>query len=263
MAARTKYGEGIAARCLEVAGFARAHAADGVIIVDDVLVPPQDVGGAHADVEVEDLDWLMSTVLARGEQPKEWFVWWHSHVNMSTSPSSTDHNTLTELAKQARAGFAIGLVINIKGEATGWAVYESPMMKGHYVEQSLPVELSYLDEALAPAVADMMSHVVETKWMPTVQGKPQGTRGNPREQASLDEALVPTGYSGYYDGVNFSKEFKRAAWDRYLAVEWGDLTDDEMEAVLEVMTDGEESLDEDLFKHGTPEPALFYDGLDF
>jgi hypothetical protein len=184
LAARTAYGT----KYLEVAGFAKARIDDaqGIITVEDVLIPPQEVGGAHADVDVEDLDWLMSTLLARGENPRDWFVWWHSHVSMSTSPSNTDHDTLFTLAQQSWAGFAVGLVVNVKHEHTGWVAYRSPILPNKWVEQNLPVEVEELaDPVLAAQVADMMENVSEWIAPPVkvVQGAKFSGYGNPRQHA--------------------------------------------------------------------------------
>ena len=221
LAARTK--------TLEVAGFAKARITDdGVIEVLDVIIPPQDVGSAHADIDVGQLDWLMSELLARGEAPKDWFLHWHSHVNMGTSPSSIDQNTLFELAKQSQAGFAVGLVVNIRGETNGRVAFKSPVLPGQLVEQTLNVEVQEEpNPELEELVGAMMEQVKEKKWQATTTKAPTKLkRGNPREQAPAPP-----------EDQLFDDEFVTNAMDKFHGQGWQALTDDEVQAVMQGWAD--------------------------
>ena len=204
-------------KTLEVGGFARAtiDLERNDIVVDDVLIPPQEIGGAHADMEEDDLLWLGAQVVSRGEHLKDWLVWWHSHAGMSTGPSQTDHDTLITLAKQSRAHYAVGLVVNAKGESTAWWVFESPMFPGVYIEQTLNVDV---EEKLAPEIQDyidhMMEHVVKKVWVPAQRG-----------------AILPHWSKGQFKQKNENKTLEDA-WSKYLEKGLDDLSDDEFAIVM-------------------------------
>lgn len=112
----------------EIAGFGRCKFDPETqqFVIDDILIPPQIFGGAHAEFDVGrgDLDWYLAQVLAKGDQPEDWRLWWHSHASMSTSPSSVDHATLKMLSGVWN-GWATGIVFNTRKEATGWLAYRA------------------------------------------------------------------------------------------------------------------------------------------
>ena len=63
---------------------------EGGLLIEDVLLPPQEVSGGSVDVVKGG-----SKVVKFEDLPKV-KGWWHSHHNMSTFHSSTDDDTLTE-----------------------------------------------------------------------------------------------------------------------------------------------------------------------
>lgn len=158
----------------EVAGFGRCHFDGERLIVDDILIPPQVVGGAHAELDIHagDYDWLLAQIIGRGEAPLDWRLWWHSHVNMGTSPSGTDHNTLKMLSKYWE-GWAAGTVFNQRGEATGWMALNveydmtNPLTRAvEHIATQTEVDLTVM-RALVPEAEELRARV--HGWMEHVE----------------------------------------------------------------------------------------------
>lgn len=215
---------------LEIAGFARStvDVANGQIVIDDILIPPQDIGSAHAEFDVEDLDWLMGQVIDRGDHPKDWFTWWHSHTTMGMGPSSQDHETLFQLAGQSVNHFAVGLVIySNETHPKAWMAYENPVLRGQFVEHDISVKIQdEVDPAIAEALAPMLEHVKEHVWAP---------------QASK---TAPTKFP-LAEKTPREKE-EDAAWEKFARGNYtlAGLTDREAEIVLEFMGQAPDSDDE-------------------
>lgn len=96
----------------EITGLGRIK--DGEIV--DFKIPYQEVGGATADATDEAMIDLMREIPI--DEIKEWELDWHSHVNMSVTPSATDWENY-ELMSMARGGNQFPLmIVNKKGEFT-------------------------------------------------------------------------------------------------------------------------------------------------
>lgn len=62
----------------------------GIPYVSEVVILPQEVTGAHANISVEEIEKFYDS--KPEEERAEWCFQWHSHVNMGTGPSGTDEN---------------------------------------------------------------------------------------------------------------------------------------------------------------------------
>jgi hypothetical protein len=244
-------------KSLEVAFFGRCAIEDGIAVVDDILIPPQEVAGAAAEMEVEQLDWLMEQIIQRGDTADQWFgniFWGHSHVNMGTSPSGTDHDTLKKLAKQSNKGYALGVVVNQKSEATGWAAYRSknPVFGTEdMAEMTVPVKVEELEDTeLRDYVAAMMEHVTEKKYTPPA-GTPYVWSGG--SNGSKGATVVTNkGKDGRY-----TKKYREAAWEKYQDKGWASLTFHESQAVLGALEERKEPLP--VLPAGQTYPSYFWD----
>lgn len=188
-------------RTQEVAGFGRIEVRDNIIIVDDILIPPQEIGGAHAEMERKDLDWLLVQLAQRGEHAKDWSLWWHSHASMSTSPSSTDHSTLKDLARQSSEGYALGLVVNANGDATAWAAVRSSL-SNVFVEETLHVVYEeHIDEELRDYVKGMMEHVTKSagKWFNNDNAKGNGAARATKQSDDTSKELPSYASKSVYE----------------------------------------------------------------
>lgn len=113
---RAKYGD------KEVSGFGRLTVVDNeTIVCDDIDVPRQEVSGGSTDISGTQLmQWReerfdirsgmsVEEVTALNDELQRWWMWWHSHGNMSASFSKTDDNTIEYLARAM--GKCLGLVV--------------------------------------------------------------------------------------------------------------------------------------------------------
>lgn len=158
--------------------------------VDDIIIPPQEAGGAHVDFDVAkgDLDWLLSTIIARGQQPSEYRFWGHSHNTMGTTPSGQDHSTLGMLATKAWpiAGYGVGAVFNTRQEVTAWFATKTAFGSSSYAEGDIkgvtydPVLNPYTDEIEA-VCKDNVHQPVPT---PTAISTSTGTGGGNKDRRS-------------------------------------------------------------------------------
>lgn len=155
---------------LEVGGFGRVEAIEGRIVLSEIVIPPQIVESAHTDIDMQrgDLDWMMAFLAARNETFEQWRLWWHSHANMGTTPSSTDENTLAMLARHVAPWFC-GLVINVKGDRTAFMCISEP-----YALRAEPkVTIARDDDPDIKARVDtMMAHVARKTYAPVVSRAP-------------------------------------------------------------------------------------------
>jgi len=225
---------------LEIAGFAkgRIDMEAGEIYLTDILIPPQDIGGAHAEMEAGDLDWLMGQIVVRSDQPKDWFIWWHSHTTMGIGPSSQDHKTLFELAAQHSNSFALGLIVYSNHTApVAWAAYKSPLT-GRFVEQDFPVEVDESLDVGFEAIADQLTHVTERKWY--AKGNTNGAKALVSANGKAPEA--PHGILN-----DPSEDAKDAAWSKYITDGWQTLSSVEGRIILDILEKiyGDDGLPED------------------
>lgn len=81
----------------------------------------QEVGSAHTDLDDNSVAKLLYEHAVSGEQGELQF-WWHSHVNMPTFWSGTDHATMDAIGAN---GLCIAVVLNKKEESRGAIVMNS------------------------------------------------------------------------------------------------------------------------------------------
>lgn len=132
---------------LEVGGLLRAEVQNGdggaIILVTDMVIPPQTVGAAHQDIEGEQFTaaWTDTKVPYRGL--------WHSHCNMAVTPSAVDTDQLEELSLNEGLDWMIGLVVNVRGEMHCWIVINNPIQVTAKLDVGvLPVQAPELDSAV-------------------------------------------------------------------------------------------------------------------
>lgn len=140
----------------------------GSYILHEIIIPPQEVSGAFTDTgeakqNVENLNFIISEAMRLGLPISGWGFWGHSHVNMGTTPSGTDRDTMRDLAEQW-SGRAIGAVFNQKGEVTAWGVGTHPMFPDRYIDMqpgALKVAIEGITYPEIPEVAEWMKNVTK------------------------------------------------------------------------------------------------------
>lgn len=80
----------------EISGLAKVEIVEGDFLVTDVAIFEQVVSAAHSDIPAQALARFQVELIKRGENPKDWFCWWHSHAAMKTFFSGRDVATINE-----------------------------------------------------------------------------------------------------------------------------------------------------------------------
>lgn len=97
----------------EIAGMGRVSIKGDVITVDEVRIYQQSVTGGTADLSSASLAKFMDELIKEGQSPKDWILWWHSHVNMAAYFSAIDTGTM---ATSTEYQLLISLVVNKRRE---------------------------------------------------------------------------------------------------------------------------------------------------
>ena len=96
----------------EISGFGRIK--NGTIIDFDII--RQEVKSAYVESDADSvLEFIMNTP---SDQREEWILDWHSHVNMGTTPSSTDWTNYSEMYKARQHKQFPAMIVNKKGNVT-------------------------------------------------------------------------------------------------------------------------------------------------
>jgi hypothetical protein len=93
---------------------------DGSFTITDIVVPKQEVSMAETDIGKEDLADAAMELIERGEDTSRMYAWFHSHVNMSVTPSGQDEyqveDFLEDLADQPEVPAFIRGIQNKQGQ---------------------------------------------------------------------------------------------------------------------------------------------------
>lgn len=98
----------------EIAGMGKATVnPNGDIVMVDLAIYEQIVTGGTADLSSEALAKFQTELIQKGESPKDWIVWWHSHANMAAYFSDTDTGTIESSTEYQ---YLVSLVVNRRRE---------------------------------------------------------------------------------------------------------------------------------------------------
>lgn len=147
---------------LEVSGLGTVvfDKAENAYRVTDVMLLDQEVGSAHTDIDDEA---VAKACYDMRDAQGELAFWWHSHVNMPTFWSTTDHSTMESIGKN---GLCVAVVFNKKDEMRGAIVMTPegyPSYKIDDVEIDVEHEYDFDTEAL---LKEMTAKIREKKWAP-------------------------------------------------------------------------------------------------
>lgn len=146
----------------EVAGWMEVEQnEDGYHIKGDLHIPKQDVGSTHADVHQDDMCLMV-------DKHDNLYCWWHSHVNMGTSPSNIDFDHIETFSEGNP--FYIMWITNKKGEydLEVWDTEENIIWDDVKIEV-LPVGCDELDERLKTNLTKKVYTTYNKKWTPPAQ----------------------------------------------------------------------------------------------
>jgi len=104
----------------EISGFGKIKEVGDRVIVTEIRIFPQVCNGAHTTLEQDDLVRFMSEIIANGEKPEDWKLWWHSHYDFAAFFSGEDTSTIAQLTKASAihpdGSKLYSICINNKGE---------------------------------------------------------------------------------------------------------------------------------------------------
>ena len=240
----------------EVSGFGRTvlDPERDSIVVTDIFIPPQEIGGAHTDISGDQLTtWGEQLFAERKELLADWRLWWHSHQKMGVNPSGQDTITLRMLA-QLFNGWAVGMVVNDRLESHIW------------VDVSVPTNVTYqmkheLDIAASPEWEDEVKTMmlnVKPKPYPHYFGPSsypkapmQGTNSHPTGGEESSKKAAYESFSVW--AAKFPKDIGKPVKDMGKAA---------AKALRELVTDGIFVIIEDDGRpiHGTPDMRSAVEG---
>lgn len=128
--------------------------------VTEIILLDQEVGSAHTDIDDEAVAQAMYDMR---DCEGELAFWWHSHVNMSTFWSGTDHETMEAIGKN---GLCVAVVFNKKEEMRGAIVMAPEGFPASKLDDvKIEVEHTYDFDTVA-LLAEMKEKVREKVWTP-------------------------------------------------------------------------------------------------
>jgi proteasome lid subunit RPN8/RPN11 len=127
--------------------------------ITDVILLEQEVGSAHTDLDDKA---VAKACYDMRDAEGELAFWWHSHVNMDTFWSGTDHSTMDSIGKN---GLCVAIVFNKKEEMRGAIVMSAdnyPTVKVDNVSIEVEYEYDFNTEELLKEIKDKVKPKVYT-----------------------------------------------------------------------------------------------------
>lgn len=175
---------------------------DNSFTITELVIPKQEVTAAETDIGKEDLADAAMELIAQGKDTGKMYAWFHSHVNMTITPSSQDEyqveDFLEDLAEQPEVPAFIRGIQNKKGE--------------------LKLDVYYVQHGIAYQNVDFyVLHDDDPQWTKDIDAEIKnkvhtrpaqyynyagagGNRhfaGKDKSEAAKDSPYYPRGYGGY------------------------------------------------------------------
>ena len=101
---------------VEISGMAKSviDTENGTITMTDLIIFEQQCTGTTTKLDDKSMARFLMELMKKGDNPRDWNIWWHSHVDMACFWSSIDETTVQSHDSQE---FLISLVVNKKGES--------------------------------------------------------------------------------------------------------------------------------------------------
>lgn len=78
----------------EISGLGKVEMVEGEFYVTDIAIFTQVVSPTHSDIPTKALAQFQVELIRKGENPADWWCWWHSHAKMKPFFSETDKTTV-------------------------------------------------------------------------------------------------------------------------------------------------------------------------
>jgi len=175
----------------EISGFGKVEKKGKDFVVTEIRIFPQECSGAFTELKQDDLIRFLSDIIARGENPEDWKLWWHSHYNFDQFFSTTDTNTIAQLTESSqlypKGSRLFSLCINNKGNMVARKDNGSEME-----EMDIVIEPDY-NSALYKAVTEEVKQKVKIKKFVSIKTfKQEATPKFQREEIGGQRILTAT-----------------------------------------------------------------------
>ena len=239
-----KMKEYIRQSSLEIGWLGTARRFSNQIFIDDVFLFKQEVHSTTTEITTEGLNDFAMELLSQEDGMEIWNnmkVWGHSHVNMSTSPSSQDDKQI-EVFSQNADDFFIRIIANKKDDFridlydyTTGVIYEQLPYEVDYGEdkdiiESLYKKIEEITEAINLRIkpSETMVEEIKTEIKEKVTEKKFTYSGNAaiKTTNSWYDDYDYTGY-GYYNGWSKKKEKSEKSKEENKITEYFDSLNEE------------------------------------
>lgn len=239
-----KMKEYIRQSSLEIGWLGTARRFSNQIFIDDVFLFKQEVHSTTTEITTEGLNDFAMELLSQEDGVEIWNnmkVWGHSHVNMSTSPSSQDDKQI-EVFSQNADDFFIRIIANKKDDFridlydyTTGVIYEQLPYEVDYGEdkdiiESLYKKIEEITEAINLRIkpSETMVEEIKTEIKEKVTEKKFTYSGNAaiKTTNSWYDDYDYTGY-GYYNGWSKKKEKSEKSKEENKITEYFDSLNEE------------------------------------
>ena len=239
-----KMKEYIRQSSLEIGWLGTARRFSNQIFIDDVFLFKQEVHSTTTEITTEGLNDFAMELLSQEDGMEIWNnmkVWGHSHVNMSTSPSSQDDKQI-EVFSQNADDFFIRIIANKKDDFridlydyTTGVIYEQLPYEVDYGEdkdiiESLYKKIEEITEAINLRIKpnETMVEEIKTEIKEKVTEKKFTYSGNAaiKTTNSWYDDYDYTGY-GYYNGWSKKKEKSEKSKEENKITEYFDSLNEE------------------------------------
>lgn len=136
---------------------------DDTFIISDILLHPQEVGSSKVDTTDEDYTaWMIEILKAPNNLFERLRCHGHSHVNMGTSPSSTDTEYQKMVMKDiAEDGFNIFMICNKKNDL--WIRVYDKKNNVIYDQEDIIFDITMADSTLLEFIENSKEYITKKK----------------------------------------------------------------------------------------------------
>lgn len=232
----------------EIAGMGKVRFEEnGDIVVEDIMIYDQEVTGGTADLSSEALARFMTELVRKGESPKNWVLWWHSHFTFEAFFSGTDTGTIE---RSTEFDYIISLVVNrARARKCRFDTHRVNGVPLRLTKDNVEIVVGGGDNEVPEEIRTEVREKVHFKsfassWNgKTYGGSYKGPLGLPEGKDQEREALDWTGKNSQKANGKSSKnsfannERTRSAGEIILADNPEELDADEIMAIIEVIND--------------------------
>ena len=128
--------------------------------VEDIKIFKQECTATTTKLDESALAKFLTELVKSGENPADWFLWWHSHVDMKAYFSGTDTDTIETSKEYATL---LSLVVNRAGDKVARLDTHSPYRMTEDVDVLIDV-METPAEILEEIDAEVKAHVTDKKY---------------------------------------------------------------------------------------------------